>query len=501
MGSIVEPVYFGLVWKHELELLKPLLEAVSGNRDAVLAEWWELYSLHFGDRRALSRAEFFRIHGADLDATVSTLKREAFAEFVTAIRTIGEQLAEKQVPFGEIVASMHLLEEAAIRTFPKTAELSAYRLFDKVSHCRTAVLAESYFKSSSALNVARVEDLEREAAQLPVQARTSFHGLVGVTPAMRALYERIEAVAGVRSTVLIVGESGTGKELIARAIHERSRTRHAPFIALNCAALPRELIESELFGYSRGAFSGATGEYLGLFRAADRGTLFLDEITEMSAATQSKLLRALQEHTVRPIGSTREIRVDTRVIASTNRDPAEAVREGHLREDLYYRLGVNILRAPPLRERLADIPLLVDHFVSLFNEKLSRMPPISGVEAPALEAMSNYGWPGNVRELSNAVEQAFTFCQSDTIALNDLPAALSERRAAIPKSHEPESTLDMGEYQRGLIERALLRTGGNKLKAAQLLGISRKGLYDKLKRYGFGSERKSGSGRSRSTVK
>ncbi len=483
----MEPVYFGLIWKHELELLKPLLEAVGAHREAVLAEWWELYAVHFGDHRALSRADFFRIHGADLDATVSALTRESFNEFIDAIRAVGEQLAEKHVPFAEIVSSMHLFEEAAVRTFPKSADLSAYRLFDKVSHCRTAVLAESYFRSSSAPIAARVEDLERQAAQLPYRARTSFHGLVGTAPAMRALYERIEAAAGVRSTVLIVGESGTGKELVARAIHECSPTRHAPFVALNCAALPRELIESELFGYKRGAFSGAAGDYLGLFRAAQGGTLFLDEITEMSAATQSKLLRALQEHTVRPIGSTREVRVDTRVIASTNRDPAEAVRSGHLREDLYYRLGVNILKVSPLRERLDDIPLLVEHFLSLFNEKSSRSSPILGVEERAIEAMRRYGWPGNVRELSNAIEQAFTFCRSNLIMLHDLPAALALPSEGVVERREPEETLSLADYQRALIERALSRTGGNKLKAARLLGISRKGLYAKLRRYGFGS--------------
>jgi transcriptional regulator with PAS, ATPase and Fis domain len=483
----VEPVYFGLIWKHELELLKPLLEAVAAQREAVLAEWWELYSLHFGDRRSLSRAEFFQIHGADLDATVSTLKRESFGEFVVAVRAVGEQLAERHVPFTEIVASMHLFEEAAVRTFPESADLSSYRLFDKISHCRTAVLAESYFKSRAAAVAARVEDLEREAAQLPHEARTWFHGLVGVTPEMRALYERIEAVAGVRSTVLIVGESGTGKELIARAIHECSRTRHAPFVALNCAALPRELIESELFGYTRGAFSGATGEYLGLFRAAQGGTLFLDEITEMTAETQSKLLRTLQEHTVRPIGSTREVRVDARVIASTNRDLTETVRGGNLRKDLYYRLGVNILNVSPLRERRDDIPLLIEHFIALFNEKLTRATPIVGVDAPALEAMRIYSWPGNVRELSNAIEQAFTFCRSNLITLQDLPAPLAGRSTGVPERREPEEALNMTDYQRALIERALLRTGGNKVKAAQLLGISRKGLYDKLKKYGFGS--------------
>jgi transcriptional regulator with PAS, ATPase and Fis domain len=481
----VESIYFGLLWEHELELLKPLLEAVAARREAVLADWWELYTFHFGDLRTLSRAEFFEIHSADLEATVETLRRKAFDRFVAAMRRVGEQLVERHVPFTEVVASMHLFEESAIRAFPQPADPVSYRLFDKISHCRTAVLAESYFNSRTAIATARVEGLEREAAQLPREARTRFHGLVGATSVMRTLYERIEAVAAVRSTVLIAGESGSGKELVAGAIHECSPSPHAPFVALNCAALPRELIESELFGYRRSAFSGATAEYLGLFRAAQGGTLFLDEVTEMSAETQAKLLRALQEHTVRPVGSTREMPVNVRVIASTNRDPDQAVRHGHLREDLYYRLKVNVLKVPPLRERLDDVPLLIEHFLVLFNEKLGRATPVIGLAEGALNAMCHYHWPGNVRELSNAIEQAFTFCRSNLITTADLSALAPAGPLSEAVRETSQEILSIADYQRGLIERALERTGGNKLKAAELLGISRKGLYAKLRKYGL----------------
>ncbi len=197
------------------------------------------------------------------------------------------------------------------------------------------VLAGAYFRSVSALANARIRGLEKEAAQLPSLERTRFHGLVGANPAMRLLYERIEAAAGNRGTVLIVGESGTGKELVARAIHECLEPSGTPFVALNCAAIPRDLIESELFGYKRGAFSGALAEHIGLFRSAEGGVIFLDEITEMSPHTQSKLLRALQERKVRPVGSSVEIPVDVKLIASTNRDPVEALRSGQLRQDLY----------------------------------------------------------------------------------------------------------------------------------------------------------------------
>src|SRR3984957_12230301 len=194
-----------------------------------------------------------------------------------------------------------------------------------------------------------------------------FHGIVGKSPAVRGMIGKIVALAAGRSTVLIVGESGTGKELIARALHQASAA-NAPFVALNCAALPKDLIESELFGFVKGAFSGANQDHLGLFRSAHGGTLFLDEITEMSPETQAKLLRVIQERCVRPVGAMREIPVDVRIIASTNRDPEKAVREGQLRKDLYYRLAVGVIYAPPLRERMTDTPLLLRHFVDMFNE-------------------------------------------------------------------------------------------------------------------------------------
>ena len=304
---------------------------------------------------------------------------------------------------------------------------------------------------------------------------------------MLRLRARIESAAGVRGTVLIVGESGTGKELIARALHECSRTPTAPFVALNCAAIPRDLIESELFGYKRGAFSGAAIDYPGLFRAAEGGTLFLDEITEMSGATQSKLLRALQERTVRPVGSIREVPFDVRVIASSNRDPKAAVTEGHLREDLYYRLQVNLIEVPPLRERLEDVPLLAGHFIALFNRRMMRAQPIIGIEPRALEAMSRYGWPGNVRELSNAIESGFTFGDSNMVRLADLPSTSAVAAGAMPVSRaapaDSASSLSLTDTERDLIQRALASTRGNRLRAAKLLGISRKRLYARLRRY------------------
>ncbi len=332
-------------------------------------------------------------------------------------------------------------------------------------------------------------DASREMAHPTTQGCGRFHGLVGASPGMQHLYDRIKAAASTRSTTLIVGESGTGKELVARAIHECSATPQSPFVAFNCAAIPKDLIESELFGYKKGAFSGANSEYVGLFRAADGGTVFLDEITEMSPETQSKLLRALQERAVRPVGATREVPVDVRIIASTNRDPQKAVKSGQLREDLHYRLQVNVIEVPPLKEHPEDIPLLIDHFIALFNEKLGRSEPITGIDPEAIAALQAHDWPGNVRELANAIESAFTFGRSQTIGLGELPQAIARLRPLVPLSPVSDNRAGgirtLAEVERDMIHRALLSTTGNKAHAARLLGISRKKLYAKIEKYGI----------------
>jgi len=348
------------------------------------------------------------------------------------------------------------------------------------------VLADTYFRSKSAVSGERIKALEREAGALPHDRRNHFRGLVGSSAAMRQLYERVDAAAQTRGTILIVGESGTGKELVARAIHEGGSNPNAAFIALNCAALPRDLIESELFGYKRGAFSGANTEYIGLIRAAQGGTLFLDEVTEMSPDTQSKLLRAIQEHSVRPVGSPREVLVETRVVASTNRDPIEAVRNGQLRKDLYYRLQAGVINIPPLRERLEDIPLLVEHFIDLFNARHTRPTPVTGIEENALEAMRRYAWPGNVRELANAIEGAFTFGHSHLICLQDLPPVVTGGHAVEQRSRSFDGPIgSFADSEREIIQRALESTEGNKVQAAKLLKISRKKLYAKIAKYGL----------------
>jgi two-component system response regulator AtoC len=482
------PRYFHLLWETELDELRPVLESVQKHRNRVLEHWHQLYVLHFADRRALTKTEFVEIFGSELDATLNDLLDKDMDHFAADITRIGEQLAERGVPFSELIVSMHLFEESAATVFPSFPPITprTYQSFDKLSHIRMIVLADTYFRSKTAVSGARIQALEREAGVLPNHSRSSFHGMVGASAGMRQLYDKVDAAGVTRGTILIVGESGTGKELVARAIHECGPQPTAEFVALNCAAIPKDLIESELFGYKRGAFSGANAEYLGLFRAADRGTLFLDEVTEMSADTQSKLLRAIQERTVRPVGSTREVAVDVRLIASTNRDPQEAVKSGRLREDLYYRLQASVIQIPPLRDRLEDVPLLVEHFIELFNARQMRAVPVTGAGDDAIEAMRRYSWPGNVRELANAIETAFTFSRSQVIRLQDLPASISGSRAperAPAGKRNPVGTF--ADAERDLIQSALEATEGNKVHAANLLKISRKKLYAKIEKYGL----------------
>jgi transcriptional regulator with PAS, ATPase and Fis domain len=478
------PLYFNLLFEDELLELRPILAEIGRRRREVLEEWLQLYQIHFGETRTLAEPEFFRIYGADVDATCA-LGTGDLARFAAEVHEVGERLAARGVPFAEVIASMHLFEQAATGVFPPTESSGRmYQTFDKVSHCRMIVLADAYFQSTQAAAAARIRGLERDAAALGTSVRSRFHGLVGASAPMRQLYERIEAAASTRGTVLVVGESGTGKELVARAIHECAASPRAPFVALNCAAIPRELIESELFGYKRGAFSGAATEYLGLFRAAEGGTLFLDEITEMSPETQSKLLRVIQERLVRPVGSTTEVAVNVRLIASTNRDPEQAVNAGQLRRDLFYRLHVNVLKVPPLRERRDDIRLLAEHFVELFNEKLRPAVPVLGIDHEALAALERYSWPGNVRELANSIEAAFTFGRSETIRVHHLPPEVSPKTTfESPLLAGPLPTF--ADAERELVHRALTTTSGNKVQAAKLLRISRKKLYAKIAKYGL----------------
>ncbi len=329
------------------------------------------------------------------------------------------------------------------------------------------------------------ESLSREVNFLRHQLRQkgAFGQLVGQSKGMQEVYRWIELAATSTAPVLVYGESGTGKELVARTIHELSNRRSKPFVAINCAAIPETLIESELFGHERGAFTGATERRLGCFELADTGTLFLDEIAEMDNSTQAKLLRVLQEGSFRRVGGGKqEVQVDVRVIAATNRVPQEAMAAGQLREDLFYRLNVFSIRLPALRERREDIPILARAFVEEFNRQDNRQ--VRGLTPEAEKALERYAWPGNVRELRNVIQRAVVLSGSGLIDVEHLPENVVQ--AAEPARTERKgSVTPIREMERELILRALEETRQDKRRAAALLGISLKTLYNKLAKYGI----------------
>jgi len=327
----------------------------------------------------------------------------------------------------------------------------------------------------------RVHDLEREVQQL-----YRFDQIIGSAPRMHDLYERIEEVLANRVTVLITGESGTGKELVAKAIHYHGTRRTGPFVALNCGAIPESLQESELFGHEKGAFTGAVAVHRGRFEQAHGGTLFLDEVGELSPGVQTRLLRVLQEGIVERLGGRQSIAVDVRIIAATHRDLERMVREGTFREDLYYRLMVVPIEVPPLRERQADVPMLVQHFVRLHRERLGT-DEVS-FDRDALDVLTRYDWPGNVRELENVVQRAMVSRRGGVISVAALPPKLVMRSMGLTEeaetSPDPDGIMPLEAIERRAIEHALRVLDGNVSLAATRLGMGRATLYRKLASYG-----------------
>ncbi len=313
--------------------------------------------------------------------------------------------------------------------------------------------------------------------------RYSFRNIVGKGAGMQQIFELISQVAPTRSTVLIQGESGTGKELVAKAIHMASNRAEAPFVPINCGNIPSDLLESEIFGHVRGAFTGAASSKKGLFEVADGGTLFLDEVATISPEIQSKLLRVIQEREFRRLGGLENIRVDVRIIAATNVDLMTAVRAGTFREDLFYRLNVIVVKLPPLRERTEDIPLLVDHFLRKYAEENQKQLP--RVEPAAMKLLMDYGWPGNVRELENAIERAVVLCPGEWISVDLLPKSIT---TGVPESalRLPDDGISLkekvGNFEKSLILAALEKTDWNQKRAAQLLYVNATTLSEKLKR-------------------
>jgi DNA-binding NtrC family response regulator len=332
------------------------------------------------------------------------------------------------------------------------------------------------------------QDLIRENTELREQLveRYKFDGIASTSHAMEEVLNLAARVAGSNATVLLRGESGTGKELIARAVHYRSTRADRPLIKVNCAALPETLLESELFGHEKGAFTGAASRRIGRFEAADGGTLFLDEIGDISPGVQVKLLRVLQEKEFERLGGNATIKVDVRLIAATNRDLEAAIRDGGFREDLYYRLNVVTISLPPLRDRKEDIPALLEHFLGKYGAENRR--EIAGVTAEARERLMRYSYPGNVRELENIIERAVVLAKTGMITTADLPlhirAAESEEKICVTKKG-PSLTDTLETVERGLILEALKDGGGVQTRAAEKLGISERGLRYKLRKYGI----------------
>jgi two-component system nitrogen regulation response regulator NtrX len=383
-----------------------------------------------------------------------------------------QKLQERHVDAPVIMISGHGNIESAVRAI----KMGAFDFVEKPLSLDKTVLVVS-----NAVKQRRLE-IENRELRATVDRR---HTIVGESPALGQLLEYVAMAAPTNGRVLIYGENGTGKELVARTIHMRSRRMKGPFIEVNCAAIPEELIESELFGHMKGAFTGATSDRRGKFELADGGTLFLDEIADMSLKTQAKVLRALQEQIVEPVGGTASIKVDVRVIAATNKDLPTEIRAGRFREDLYFRLNVIPISVPPLRDRDADIPLLAEHFMAEFAREYGRRP--KRLDAGAATGLRSYHWPGNVRELRNVIERLMILVPGETIAFSDLAFLDGGTLAAVEPEGAPVLSLhDARErFERDYILRALAAQHGNISRTAEVLGVERSNLYRKMKSFGI----------------
>jgi DNA-binding NtrC family response regulator len=374
---------------------------------------------------------------------------------------------------GADVTTLLLTAQGTVETAVEAMKEGAYDYLTKpVDLQRLKILLDKI--------VERLETMrEVKALRRQLRENGTFGSMIGNSPEMRKIYQVIEQAAPTGASVLITGESGTGKELVAQTIHQLSPRATFPFVAINCAAIPETLLESEIFGHEKGAFTGAAERRQGCFELADRGTIFLDEIGEMTPTTQVKLLRVLQERKFRRVGGRVEQSVDVRVLAATNMDPLDAVQKGKLREDLYYRLNVFAMRLPSLRERKEDLALLIQAFINEFNSRNQRS--IVGVDQQAMRMLEQYGWPGNVRELRNVIERATILAPGPFIESKHLPPSLVEEP---PVSQQPQVALAPGitveEAERRLIMMTLEHTRDNKTRAAEILGISLKTLHNKL---------------------
>jgi two-component system response regulator PilR (NtrC family) len=417
------------------------------------------------------------------EAAIAALKGDAFDLVITDLRmreVDGLAVLRAAKEHSPQTVVLVVTAFASTETAVEAMKLGAYDYLTKPFK-----LDEIKLTIANALERKRLQD-ENQALKRQLRRERGFENFIGKSRQMLDIFDTIRKAADSVSTVLIAGESGTGKELVARAIHDESPRRNGPFVSVNCGAIPETLMESELFGHLKGAFTGAVANTVGLFSAAAGGTLFLDEITEVPPSVQVKLLRAIQEREIRRVGDTRDTRVDVRLIAASNRDVAKAVADGTLREDLFYRLNVIPIHIPPLRERREDIPPLVAHFIGRLSAELGR--PVRGVTPEALAILENHRWPGNVRELENVIERALVLGSGDRLDAPALPPDLLRPRDMPDLPVEiPDEGLDLeatlSRIEQRYIQMALARTGGVQTRAAELLRVSFRQFRYKLQKY------------------
>lgn len=412
--------------------------------------------------------------GESLEAS-KVLKKEEFDVIVTDLKMKGLKgldLLEEAKKVAPLTPVIIITAFGTIESAIKAMKMGAHDYITKPFQTDELVLTVKKALENRLLKK-EVVRLRKE-----VESRYHFHQLIGKSPSMQKIYDLIQRISDSSGNVLITGESGTGKELVAKAIHYNGVRKGGPFVAVNCAAIPETLLESELFGYKKGAFTDAKTDKKGLISGATDGTLFLDEITEMSPLLQAKLLRVIEEKEVRPLGDTNSHPIDVRIVSASNRDIRSLIREGRFREDLYYRLKVIDIELPPLRERREDIPLLVQHFIGKFSDETKKK--ISGVSEDALKLLVNYSWPGNVRELENVIQRAITLTQYETIRPDDLPSSMLQeiRENVLEKGFREKYSIE--QLEKEYIRKILIEVGGNKSKAAEILGLDRKTLYRKL---------------------
>jgi len=422
----------------------------------------------------LQREEYQVVAARSAEEALERLRTDDFGVVLTDLRMPGMDGMDLLRTIKALRPETEVVIMTAFGTIERAVEAMREGAYDFVTKpLKRPLLVRSVGR---ALEKASLQ-AENQQLRAELDAISGERTLIGTSPAMRKVLDTLNQVAPANTTVLILGESGTGKELAARAIHQRSRRSRGPFVALNCAAIPVTLLESELFGHERGAFTGAFARREGRFQMAHGGTLFLDEVGELDPMIQAKLLRVLQEGEFERLGGTQTLRADVRVLASTNRNLLEMVREGRFREDLYYRLNVIQLTMPPLRERLEDVPLLAQHFLARYASRNQK--DVRSISREAMDVLTTHDWPGNVRELENTVEHAVVLCRGDTIRLEDLPDLAGAERQDIQYLTIQLGT-PLSEIEQQVIQQTLRLTRGNKRLAAQLLGIATRTIYRKL---------------------